>query len=175
MYANYLHWLLSTSLLFQSAFCWLYKFTTADMVPLEGSNLAMRTWYCSHCHYTCLYRLCNGILASVSTCGCHIHCHSHSKLCHLCHVLLLCFSLCHHIPCLYHPPTLYADPKVLHSLKNHQELVKIIHYLFARLVVQNLIANYIARQLCFVLLTNKSNSYHGFLRLNFKNGYFWDN
>ena len=37
MDTHYLHWLKSTGLLFQSAFCQPCKFTTGEMVPMEGS------------------------------------------------------------------------------------------------------------------------------------------
>ena len=37
---------------FQNAFCRPCKFTITQMVPVEGSNLALWTSYCFHYHYT---------------------------------------------------------------------------------------------------------------------------
>ena len=116
MHAHCLHWLISTGLFIQSTFWQLYEFTTDEMVPMVGSKLAVGTY-----------------IPIVGTCG---H-HSHSKLYHLCHLGSL-FSLCYHpsYPCTLttHSMHVYASPKLMNSLINHQKVTKVRPYLFAMLV-----------------------------------------
>ena len=100
----------------------------------------------------------------VGTCGCH----SHSKLCHLCNLASLFKLLLPPTLLLYpahsHPYIHWPDFNQFHE-KNHQKLVKISHYLFARLVVQMLIGNQVL--LCSV---NESNTKARLLfKLNFQN------
>ena len=85
-----------------------------------------------------LSRPCSGILAFMGECASR----SHSKLCH-CVILLLCLSLCHHLPHLCGLPThllIYTGQILIKSMKM-SKLAKINYYLLARLVVQNLIDN----------------------------------
>ena len=93
MHAQCLHWLVSTGLLFQSAFCWPCKTIFGKMVPIAGSKSTVETWYFCHSQYT-MSSPCSGILAHsgyITTCG---H-HGHSKLCHSCLGLsLLCSKIC---------------------------------------------------------------------------------
>ena len=82
-------------------------------------------------------------------------CHSHSKLCHLCYLASL-FKLLSSPPHSRTPPThpiIYAGPILMNPMKNGQKLVKIIHYLLARLVVHKLKDNQVL--LCSL---NKSNT-----------------
>ena len=80
----------------------------------------------------------------------------------------LVFSCYHHSPhpLPLNPYTCWPNIDIL--LKNHQKLAKISHYLFARLVVQNLIES----KLSIVLLSKwgQQQSEAGFHRLNFQNG-----
>ena len=75
-----------------------------------------------------------------------------SAICVVSHFFVSPFATTHHAAMPYHPPTIYTDPILLHSLRS-STTGKISHYLFVRLVVQKLLASYIARQLSFVLLT----------------------
>ena len=52
MHVHCLHWLMWTGLLSLNAFCRPCKPTTGEMVPKEGSKLAVGTWYGSHCQCT---------------------------------------------------------------------------------------------------------------------------
>ena len=112
MHVHFLHWLISTGLLLQSAFLTI-KSMTGEMAPMEGSNLALSA------------HICLGLVVEywlfVGACG---H-HSHSKFYH-CVILLLCFSLCHHPPHPRTPPThplIYTGPKLMNPMK------KIHHYI----------------------------------------------
>ena len=62
MYVHCLHWLMSTGLLFQRAFCQPCKSTTGEMAPREGSSLAVESDMAPTVS-ACLSRPCNGILA----------------------------------------------------------------------------------------------------------------
>ena len=105
----------------------------------EDSNLALGPWYrLPLSAHVCLCLVVE-YWPFVDACGCH----SHSKFYH-CVILLLCFSLCHHPPHPCAPPThpvIYIGQILMNSMKKSQKLVKISHYLLARLVVQKLIDN----------------------------------
>ena len=106
---------------FPECFFWPCKSMTGEMAPMEGFSLAVGT----------LPHVCLGLVVEywpfVGACG---H-HSHSKLYH--YVILL--SLCHHPPPYIHWPNINFHEKI------HQKLMKISHFLLARLVVQKLIDN----------------------------------
>ena len=46
-----LHWITSTCLLFQNAFCQSCKFMTGNMVLIDDSKLKVRIWYYCHRQY----------------------------------------------------------------------------------------------------------------------------
>ena len=81
MHAYCLHWLISTGLLFQSAFCHPCKLMTEQMMPIatEGSDLAVGLDIAPTVS-THLSKPCSEYRPIVGTCK---H-HGHSKLCHLC-------------------------------------------------------------------------------------------
>ena len=142
MHVHCLQLLMSTGLLFQSAFCWPYKSMTGEMVPMEGSNLAMGTWYGSPLSMYIYLGLVVEYWRFVGTCT---H-HSYSKLFYLCNLASLFKFLPPPSPPIHlhvssvHP-LIYAGPILMNSKKNHQILVKISHYLIARLVALQLIDN----------------------------------
>ena len=140
MYFHCFHWLMSTDLLFQSAFCRLCKLIHNWQNGAKVGGLKLGSghliWLPLSVH------VCLGLVLKywplVGTCTCH----SYFKLYTVCVLLLLCLSFCHYSP--YIPPIhllIYAAPILMNSMKNHQKLAKTCHYLLARLVVQKLIDN----------------------------------
>ena len=124
MHIYCLHWLMSTGLLFQSAFCRPCKSKTGEITPMEDSNLAVGNDM-THTVSAHLTRPCSGILA---LCGplwpfVDVIATLNSTICV---ILLLCFSLCHH------PPTLPPPPPTHHLIyvcwpkinKFHEKIVK---------------------------------------------------
>ena len=135
MHVYCLHWLISTGLLFQSAFAdhvnsvvkwckwralnWQWR---PDIVPINSTLL--------------LYRTCSGILWSI---GMRVSAITTLNSV-VCVVLLLCFY-CYHAPPT--PPFPCTPISMLAQnccipWKSHQKVTKISHYLFVRLVVQKL-------------------------------------
>ena len=109
MHVHCLHWLISTGLLFQSAFCQPYKSLTGEMAPKEASN---SPWGLSE-------HVCPGLVAEywpfVDACTCH----SYSKLYYLCHLASL-FKLLPpptppRAPLTY--PLIYVGPILMNSMK----------------------------------------------------------
>ena len=119
MHIHCLHWLMSTGLLFQSAFCRPCKCTTSEITPMDDSNLAVGNDM-THTVSTRLSRPCCGILA---LCG-HVDVIATLNST-ICVILLLCFSLCHHPPYPHPPPThhlIYVCwPKIN---KFHEKIIK---------------------------------------------------
>ena len=112
------------------------KSMTGEMALMEGSSLALRTWYGSHCQYASVWSLYwnNGSL------WVHVHIiatvHSTISV-----ILLLCLSFCHHPPQPCIPTTyllIYAGPIFMNYML---KIGKISHCLLARLVVQKLTDN----------------------------------
>ena len=138
MHVHCLHWLMLTGPLFLSAFCWPCKLMIGEMAPRRAPIWLWRPDLAPTVS-VCLSRPCSGIMAFVGTCT---H-HTYSNLYYLCHLASL-FKLFPTLtpPCA--PPMhslIYIGPILMNSIKNHQNLTKISHYLLARLVVQKLIDN----------------------------------
>ena len=88
------------------------KSMAGEMAPMEVSNLAVGTWYCSHCQSIGLVV---EYLPFVGACGRHSHSKPYQYV-----ILLLCFNLCHHPhhPCV--PPAhqvIYTGPMLMNSMK----------------------------------------------------------
>ena len=130
MHVPCLHWLL-TGLLFQSVFAnhvnlWLVKCHQWRALiwkwrsDTDGGDPTVSTR---------MSRPCSGIMAPVDV---DIVVILNSTICV---ILLLCFSLCHHLPhthtLLIHTLISLAQYQCI-PLKNHQKLLKINHYSFAR-------------------------------------------
>ena len=121
MHVHCLHWLMSTGLLFQSIFCRSCKSATGEIVPMEGSNLAVGAWYVS----TCLSKPCNDNIGPLWV---YVDVLTTLNSANICVILLLCFILCHHPSHLCAPPShpLYMLAQFSWiPWKNHQKLVKI--------------------------------------------------
>ena len=133
MQVHCLHWLMSTGQLFQSAVCWPCKSMIGEMAPKEGSNLAVGTWYGSHCQ-------CVSVKSLYWNAG---PLWIHLQIIYSCPILYY-FCPPASLFKLFPPPTppLHAfSPISMNFMKKSSKMVIISHYLPAKLVVQNLIDN----------------------------------
>ena len=116
MHVQCLYGLMSTGLLFQSAFCWPCKLMTGEMVPKKASNFPVGTWYDSHCQWRLSWL--KFVVDYWPFVGAYTN-HSYSKLYYLC-LLTSLFKLLSPPTQPLHPPShplLYTGPILINFMK----------------------------------------------------------
>ena len=115
MHVHCLHWLKSTGLLSLNAFCRPWKSTTGEMAPKEGSNLAVGTWYGSHCWCTSV----KALQWNIDPLWVHVHVIATLNST-ICVFFLLWLSFCQHSSHSRAPPThplIYTGPILMNFMK----------------------------------------------------------
>ena len=140
MQVHCLHWLMSTDLLFGVLFA---NHVNSQLLKWHQCRAPIWQWRPDTAPTVSIH-ICLGLVVEYWPLWVHVDITGTLNPT-ICVILLLCFSLCHHhptpAPFPFNPLYVYAEPILMHSMKNHQKLVKIGHYLLARLVIQKLIDN----------------------------------